>query len=50
MFDPEATPHMPVSVGDEVRFKSISKDEFISLGGEVEALGLKDKEDSGETL
>lgn len=35
MFDPDSTPHMPVSVGDEVRFKGISKDEFLSLGGEI---------------
>lgn len=35
MFNPESTPHMPVSVGDEVRFKGISKDEFLSLGGEI---------------
>ena len=35
MFDPEATPTMPVSVGDEVRFKAISKDEFHALGGEI---------------
>ena len=33
MFDPDSTPHMPVSVGDEVRFKSITKDEFHALGG-----------------
>jgi len=35
MFDPDTTPHMPVSVGDEVRFKAISKDEFLSLGGKI---------------
>ena len=35
MFNPEATPTMPVSVGDEVRFKAISKDEFHALGGEI---------------
>ena len=35
MFDPDSTPHMPVSVGDEVRFKGISKDEFLSFGGEI---------------
>ncbi len=35
MFDPDATPTMPVSVGDEVRFKAISKDEFHALGGEI---------------
>lgn len=35
MFDPDSTPHMPVSVGDEVKFKGISKDTFLSLGGEI---------------
>ena len=35
MFNPDASPTMPVSVGDEVRFKAISKDEFTSLGGEL---------------
>ena len=35
MFDPGSTPHMPVTVGDEVRFKSISKDEFDALGGVI---------------
>ena len=35
MFDPDSIPHMPVSVGDEVRFKGISKDEFLALGGEI---------------
>ncbi|PID44801.1 MAG: allophanate hydrolase [Proteobacteria bacterium] len=38
MFNPEATPTMPVSVGDEVRFKAISREEFFSLGGEIGAL------------
>lgn len=33
MFNPDFTPHMPVSVGDEVRFKAISKNEFEALGG-----------------
>lgn len=35
MFDPDAEPTMPVSVGDRVRFKSISREEFLSLGGEL---------------
>ena len=35
MFDPDSTPHMPVGVGDEVRFKGISKDEFLTLGGVI---------------
>jgi len=40
MFDPTATPTMPVKVGDKVKFKSISKSEFVELGGELpEGLG-----------
>ncbi|MGK0272898.1 MAG: KipI family sensor histidine kinase inhibitor [Cocleimonas sp.] len=35
MFDPDSNPHMPVSVGDEVCFKSISKDKFHELGGVI---------------
>ncbi len=35
MFDPQATPTMPVSVGDSVRFKAIERDEFLALGGEL---------------
>jgi KipI family sensor histidine kinase inhibitor len=35
MFDAMATPIMPVHVGDKVRFKSISRDEFLALGGEL---------------
>lgn len=35
MFDPDSSPHMPVSVGDEVRFVAITKDEFHALGGEI---------------
>ena len=35
MFNPDADPTMPVSVGDEVRFKAISKEAFIELGGEL---------------
>lgn len=35
MFNPEASPSMPVSVGDEVCFKAISREEFFSLGGEI---------------
>jgi len=33
MFDPEQTPTMPVKVGDSVRFKSIDRETFLSLGG-----------------
>lgn len=35
MFNPEAEPTMPVKVGDRIRFKAISKDEYLSLGGEL---------------
>lgn len=40
MFKPDASPAMPVSVGDEVRFVSIDKAEFIRLGGELPELEL----------
>jgi KipI family sensor histidine kinase inhibitor len=41
MFDIKATPIMPVKVGDKVKFKAISKDEFLAFGGEMaEALGF----------
>lgn len=33
MFDPKATPIMPVKVGDSVRFKCIDRETFLSLGG-----------------
>ncbi len=33
MFDANASPIMPVQVGDKVKFKAISKIEFIALGG-----------------
>jgi KipI family sensor histidine kinase inhibitor len=33
MFDAKASPTMPVSVGDRVKFKAISKTEFLNLGG-----------------
>ena len=35
MFDPHATPTMPVTVGDRVRFEAISRDRFLALGGEL---------------
>ncbi|MEE4193214.1 MAG: 5-oxoprolinase subunit PxpB [Halieaceae bacterium] len=35
MFDPEATPTMPVNVGDRVRFEAIDRQAFIDLGGEL---------------
>lgn len=36
MFDPDAQPTMPVQVGDRVRFESISRDDFFSLGGTLD--------------
>lgn len=35
MFDPDAKPTMPVSVGDRVRFEPIDRERFLSLGGEL---------------
>jgi KipI family sensor histidine kinase inhibitor len=35
MFDPDAVPTMPVSVGDRVRFEAISRQQFLHLGGEL---------------
>ena len=35
MFTPDASPVMPVAVGDEVRFVAIDEAEFLRLGGEL---------------
>lgn len=35
MFDPNTEPTMPVVVGDRVRFKAVTKQEFLKLGGEL---------------
>lgn len=35
MFDPAASPTMPVSVGDRVCFEPIDRDRFLALGGEL---------------
>ncbi|MCV6625124.1 MAG: 5-oxoprolinase subunit PxpB [Cellvibrionaceae bacterium] len=35
MFNPSSEPHMPVAVGDRVRFKPIGREEFFALGGEL---------------
>ena len=37
MFDAKVNPTMPVNVGDRVKFKAISKEVFITLGGTLEA-------------
>ena len=36
MFDPSATPCMPVSVGDRVQFEPIDRGRYLALGGELE--------------
>jgi len=35
MFDPGATPTMPVAVGDRVRFEPVDRARFLALGGEL---------------
>ncbi len=35
MFNASAIPIMPVNVGDKVKFKAITKNEFLALGGEL---------------
>ncbi len=35
MFNPKASPTMPVQVGDRVRFSAIERSEFLALGGEL---------------
>lgn len=35
MFDPNIQPCMPVSVGDTVRFEAISREHFLTLGGNL---------------
>lgn len=35
MFDPQATPPMPVAVGDRVRFVPMEREEFFAAGGEL---------------
>ena len=40
MFTPNASPAMPVAVGDEVRFVAIDKAEFLRLGGELQGAEL----------
>ena len=36
MFDPDATPTMPVNVGDKIRFDPIDRERFLELGGELQ--------------
>jgi KipI family sensor histidine kinase inhibitor len=35
MFDPDATPTMPVTVGDRIRFEPVDRARFLQLGGEL---------------
>ena len=35
MFDPDAEPIMPVTVGDRVRFEAVSRAQFLELGGDL---------------
>ena len=35
MFDPDAEPAMPVSVGDRVRFEAVSRERFLALDGDL---------------
>ncbi len=35
MFDPQAQPTMPFSVGDRVRFEPVSRERYLALGGEL---------------
>jgi len=36
MFNPDAEPTMPVQVGDRVKFKAVSREQFLALGGTLE--------------
>jgi KipI family sensor histidine kinase inhibitor len=38
LFNPNKQPHSPMQVGDKLRFKSISRDEFMQLGGSEKKL------------
>jgi KipI family sensor histidine kinase inhibitor len=35
MFDPAREPSMPVKVGDRIRFSAITREEFLTRGGEI---------------
>jgi len=43
MFDANASPIMPVQVGDKVKFSAISKAEFVALGGVLPTEGVEIK-------
>jgi KipI family sensor histidine kinase inhibitor len=38
MFNPEKQPHMPVSVGDRVKFEPIDEPQYIAMGGQLHEL------------
>ena len=38
MFNPEQDPPMPVSVGDQIKFEPISREEFLQQGGDEQLL------------
>ena len=38
MFDPEKAPHMPVSVGDRVKFNPINEQQYLAMGGQLHEL------------
>ena len=38
LFNADKQPHSPMQVGDKLRFKSISRDEFMQLGGSEQSL------------
>ena len=46
MFTPEGESLMPVEVGDRVKFKAISKEEFLAMGGELDEKFLQ--QEAGE--
>jgi allophanate hydrolase subunit 1 len=35
MFDAAKTPPTPIQVGDRVRFRQVTRREYIALGGEI---------------
>lgn len=39
MFNPDATPTMPVAVADKVKFYEIDREEFLKLGGDLSTWG-----------
>ncbi|MBU2869712.1 5-oxoprolinase subunit PxpB [Colwellia sp. E2M01] len=50
MFNAEANPTMPVEVGDRVKFVAISKQEFLKLGGQLDANSAEDLNKTPEPI